>query len=47
MDEFGAVDVHAHLLMPDLDAAVAGQPGLAAARDLGPLDEPPFVDEDG
>ncbi|MFE2427790.1 amidohydrolase family protein [Streptomyces sp. NPDC059373] len=28
------VDVHAHVLLPQLEAAVAGQPGLAAAREL-------------
>jgi aminocarboxymuconate-semialdehyde decarboxylase len=28
------VDVHAHVLLPQIEAAVAGQPGLAAAREL-------------
>jgi len=28
------VDVHAHVLLPQVDEAVAGHPGLAAARDL-------------
>ena len=28
------VDVHAHVLLPGVDEAVAGQPGLLAAREL-------------
>ncbi|MGP3960970.1 amidohydrolase family protein [Nonomuraea sp. 3N208] len=28
------VDVHAHVLLPEVEAAVAGHPGLAAAREL-------------
>jgi aminocarboxymuconate-semialdehyde decarboxylase len=28
------IDVHAHVLLPAVEAAVAGQPGLQAARDL-------------
>ncbi|MEY9995307.1 putative TIM-barrel fold metal-dependent hydrolase [Streptomyces sp. V4I8] len=28
------IDVHAHLLLPEIEAAVAGHPGLAEARDL-------------
>lgn len=28
------VDVHAHVLLPQIEAAVAGQPGLATAREL-------------
>ncbi|MGW7520193.1 amidohydrolase family protein [Streptomyces sp. NPDC054796] len=28
------VDVHAHLLLPEVEEAVAGEPGLAAAREL-------------
>jgi len=28
------IDVHAHLLLPEVDEAVTGQPGLAQARDL-------------
>jgi aminocarboxymuconate-semialdehyde decarboxylase len=28
------VDVHAHVLLPEIDQAVAGQPGLAAHREL-------------
>lgn len=29
------IDVHAHVLLPAVEAAVAGQPGLQAARELG------------
>ena len=29
-----AIDVHAHVLLPAVEAAVAGQPGLQAAREL-------------
>jgi len=29
-----AIDVHAHVLLPGVDEAVAGQPGLLAAREL-------------
>lgn len=28
------IDVHAHILLPEVEEAVAGQPGLAEARDL-------------
>lgn len=33
-DRTGAVDVHAHVIVPEIDAVVAGQPGLVAARQL-------------
>jgi aminocarboxymuconate-semialdehyde decarboxylase len=29
-----AIDVHAHVILPEIEAAVAGQPGLAAHKDL-------------
>ncbi|GAA3783976.1 hypothetical protein GCM10023083_20010 [Streptomyces phyllanthi] len=32
------IDVHAHLLLPEVEEAVAGQPGLAEARDLDKSD---------
>lgn len=34
MTEVPVIDVHAHVLLPGVDEAVAGQPGLLAARQL-------------
>jgi aminocarboxymuconate-semialdehyde decarboxylase len=34
MTEVPVIDVHAHVLLPGVDEAVAGQPGLLAAREL-------------
>jgi len=36
-----AIDVHAHVLLPGVDEAVAGQPGLLAARELDAGDAGP------
>lgn len=34
MSDTPTIDVHAHVLLPEVEEAVAGHPGLAAARDL-------------
>ncbi|MCO5995576.1 amidohydrolase family protein [Actinoallomurus rhizosphaericola] len=34
MTEIPTIDVHAHVLLPQVEEAVAGRPGLAAAREL-------------